>query len=372
MKELYRKKDLSYKEKLKNCSKKLIELDGKILANTILNVKDGILSLSLIPYIALYCRSVQEFFGEKIIDDDIDEQINDLRNGLKLFSGKYNKIKSATLNSDEQQNNEFKNMLKFKCMERWNFHYNLGVYIDVYGHIIGDTQFLNYILNISFDNIQEQHERAFYIGYLLGQKLAYILDNYFGIKKFDKKTVISKMPQYGYIDMNTNKRCQFFSKDVDKELNLIVLHMLTSVGFINNMLGHVFTDNNLWLNRVKYISAHYAWSGLKRVQQHYANVTQSYNPFSDNIILLINNGADLFPSDFRNCMMHYDFCNKGTEIIMEKYFSNEIPLFGLVESCFNGKSYDEFFFEVELFLNDLEKQLSLWFNVDIKKVKWDL
>ncbi len=366
------KRKMSFKEKLQECSKQLIEIDGKTLVNLGLSVKDGVFMLSLLPYFALYCRSAQEFFGERIIDNDTDRQINDLRNGLKLYSEKYNKSKDATLNSDEQQNNIFKNMFRFKFMQDWNIHYNLGVYIDMEGHIIGDTQFLNYFLNIPSVDIEVQNERAYAIGEFLGKKTAYILNAYFGIKNIHKYSEINMLPKYGYIDMNTNIRHQFFNKDVGKELNLIILHILSSIGFVNNMLCNLMSDDNLWLNRIKYISAHYAWSGLKKVKQHFDNEKQSVNVFSENINQFIKNGSYLFPSNFRNCMMHYDFCNKGTEVIMEKNFSDDKPFFGLIESCFGGKSYSRFFSELSIFLNDLEKYLLSWFNVDMKKVKWDL
>lgn len=243
------KRKMSFKEKLQERSKQLIEIDGKTLVNLGLSVKDGVFMLSLLPYFALYCRSAQEFFGERIIDNDTDRQINDLRNGLKLYSEKYNKSKDATLNSDEQQNNIFKNMFRFKFMQDWNIHYNLGVYIDMEGHIIGDTQFLNYFLNIPSVDIEVQNEQAYAIGEFLGKKTAYILNAYFGIKNIHKYSEINMLPKYGYIDMNTNIRHHFFNKDVGKELNLIILHILSSIGFVNNMLCNLMSDDNLWLNR---------------------------------------------------------------------------------------------------------------------------
>lgn len=39
-------------------------------------------------------------------------------------------------------------MIRFPFMKRWNIHYNLGVYIDMEGHVIGDTQMLNYFLTV--------------------------------------------------------------------------------------------------------------------------------------------------------------------------------------------------------------------------------
>ena len=171
--------------------------------------------------------------------------------------------------------------------------------------------------------------------------------------------------------MNTNIKCQFFSKDVDKELNLVILHILSSIGFVNHMLCKVVVNNNRWLDRIKYVSAHYAWSGLKKVKQHFDNEKQSFSNFSEDIDQLIRYGEYLFPSNFRNCMMHYDFYNKGIEVIKEKYFSDDKPFFGLVESCFNGKTYHEIFSKLSMYLDELEKHLLLWFNIDMENVRWD-
>lgn len=48
------KRKMSFKEKLQECSKQLIEIDGKTLVNLGLSVKDGVFMLSLLPYFALY------------------------------------------------------------------------------------------------------------------------------------------------------------------------------------------------------------------------------------------------------------------------------------------------------------------------------
>lgn len=358
---------MSFKEKLKKCSEALIKEDGITLVKLILSVKNGIFALSIIPYVALYCRSVQEFFGEHIIDGDMDSQINDLRNGLKLYSEKYNKLKNATLASDEQQNNIFKSKLKFKTMQDWNIHYNLGIYFDKNGYIIGNTQIMHYYLNLPDMDIENENKKAFEIGKILGKKLADILNTFYGIAYFEKNNNIV-MPQYGYMDLNTNRENDFFVHN-NKELNLIILHILSSIGFVNHILSNMLTSESLWLCRIKYIITHYAWSGLKKIKQHYECGEQHISVFSENLNQIINYGTNLFPSNFRNCMMHYNFFNKDDVIISEKYFCNNKPLFGLVESCFDGKSFDDFFSELSKYLNDLENQLLLWVNVDIGKIK---
>ena len=46
--------------------------------------------------------------------------------------------------------------------------------------------------------------------------------------------------------------------------------------------------------------------------------------------------------EFRNCMMHYDLIDKNNKfLIKDEYLNVNIPLFGLVESCFGGIKYDE-------------------------------
>ncbi len=365
--------NISYKDLLKKCSKQLIEEDGKTLNNIVLSVcNDGMILLALLPYFALYCRSVQEFFGETIIESDVDKQINDLRNGLKIFSGKFSKGSEAALNSDKHQNKIFKDMLRFEFMKSLNVHYNLGVYIDAKGHIIGDTQILDYFLNCPSTCIDDQKIQAYTIGNILGYKMRYILNDLCGVKIISTEVKIHNSLKYGYMDMNTNIKCDFFAKQVAKELNLIILHILSSIGFVEHVLIPMLPNGNLWALRIEYIAAHYAWSGLKKVKQHYDNNGQETSILTDNIDKMIDNGAFLFPSSFRNCMMHYDLCNKENVVILEKYYDDKIPLYGLVESCFVGKSYEDFSLELKHYVKRLEEYLLSWFQIDINKVKWDL
>jgi hypothetical protein len=129
--------------------------------------------------------------------------------------------------------------------------------------------------------------------------------------------------------------------------------------------------DNLWAFRIEYIVAHYAWSGLKTIQQHYiSNNSKGSNPIHDIDSLLVA-GRNLFPSSFRNCMMHYGLKNDLKNVIQEKNFDMQKPFFGLVESCFDGKSYDQFVLELNKYLMMLEEWLSSMFYIDIRKIQWD-
>lgn len=47
-------------------------------------------------------------------------------------------------------------------------------------------------------------------------------------------------------------------------------------------------------------------------------------------------------TEFRNCMMHYGLINKENKFLIEEQkFNLNIPMMGLVESCFNNINYFE-------------------------------
>ena len=61
----------------------------------------------------------------------------------------------------------------------------------------------------------------------------------------------------GYIDLNTNRKNRFFNKTFDKEINLIMLHLLSSIGFVEHVLLETLPSNDQWLMRVEYVAAHH-------------------------------------------------------------------------------------------------------------------
>lgn len=361
-----------FKEQLNKCSEQLLMQDGIALGSYVLSsTENGVIIQSLVPFIALYCRSAQEYFGERIIEDETDKQVNDIRNGLKLYSDRYSKAKSVVLDLDHEQNTVFKNMLRFDFMKNWNIHYNLGVYFDSEGHIVGDTQHLSYFLNLPNMDYSEQSRRAFEIGRLLGNKFATFLRVKYNIEIQKVRINLPNYPHIGYRDFNTNRKSMFFVKNSNKELSLIFLHILSSIGFVEYILKAVSIEGDLWLFRIEYITAHYAWSALKKINNyHTSNYSKEYE-LIDPAESIINEGTSLFSSLFRNCMMHYDLYYQGQSAIKPEYFDVEKPFFGLVESCFDNKSFDDFASDLRIYIHKLETFLLSWFNVDIKKIKWD-
>ena len=354
---------------LRECSEKLIKTDRITILQLInMGKNDGIFLLSLIPYFALYCRSVQEFTGNTIIEDEIDRQIYDLRNGLKLNSEKYNKVRKIALDIDNQQDKYFRSKLRFKITQKLNIHYNLGIYVNSGGQIIGNTQMLNYYLMLPALNNKDPRKRAYKIGKILGQKIFELNTGFNNPKDFSLYFPQKSIPPYGYIDINTNTRNSFFAHPENKDINLIILHMLSAVGFSEHVLFNVLPFDNPWLCRTRYIVAHYVWTGLKKLIRHYQNNDSNIFPL-EKATYLFDKGQYYFPSDFRNCMMHYDFINNNVSAIKESCFRKDILFFGLTESCFNGLSTVEFYSQLKDYLHELEEYLSSWFIVDLNKIK---
>lgn len=220
-------------------------------------------------------------------------------------------------------------------------------------------------------NLTIQQEIAFEMGEMLAENLANTLtavSNMDIIQLWEKKGNVSV--RLGYQDINTNRRNSFFAKTNKKEVNLLILHILSTINCVEHLFSKGVSCDDQWFMRIEYIVAHYAWQGLRKIKQHFDS--SNSNLFSDDVSILLENGKKLFPSNFRNCMMHYDLCYDGVPAISKEYYNEKLKFFGLVESCFDGKSSSCFFDELRLYIQELETYLMSWFHVDPQKIKWDL
>lgn len=356
-------KQVSYEELLNTYSKELISNEGEIILNLYLSVRNSAIALSIIPFCALYCKSAKEFFNIKSTNNDVENDVRDLRNGLKIFVDKYSKGLRMTMKSDYQQDEEFKSRLKFKILGKFNFHLNLGVYFTEFGRVIFNTQLSNFYLNIP------NGKSAMEIGNELGSEIGQILIEQCGINDFKQYMVFNSVPKYGYIDFNTNRKNAFFNIDFDKETNLMLLHMLSMIGGINNLIIPVFQNKNTWLLRIMYVTVHNTWMGIKKISNHFA---QNKTIRLKNLDIK-KEEINLLSTTFRNCMMHYSLINKnGISSISPKYFDDKVPLYGLVESCYSGMHYEEFFDNLFNLSKKIELYLLSFFNVDENKIRWGL
>ena len=375
--------DNKYIKKLKKCSEQMICNDGRIISSLVLNAPyKEIVSMLLLPYVALYCRESQEYYKLRVLDEKTDKQIIDLRNSIKLICGKYNKIENTVIESDLQQDYVFKNKLIFDSAKLLNSYYNLGVYFDENGHIIGNTQLINIYLNVADVDSEEKNTKLIKLGENIGKSMNRInmmtgKKHKISVSQFEKISI-------GYIDYNTNVGENLFKNKECKGINLIILHMLGMLGTNKYLLQRICSDNNIWVLRNEYIVAHNIWSGLRVIKGHFQE-DKSIDIDIKTIEELVEDGRNFFPSLFRNTMMHYDLIYKDKPCIREdnyylyedeffskKYYYPDKLLYGLVETCFEGKNATDYFGELRKYMIRIEEYLKSWFSVDIQQINWDL
>lgn len=141
----------------------MIVRDGQIISSCLLDVPyKEIVSLLLLPYVGLYCKEAEEFLGRRVINSDVESQITDLRNSIKTFCEKYNKSEKKFILTDDKQDEYFKDLLRFDFTKDMNIHYNPGIYFNGDGHVIGNTQLVNFHLNsASLDGVNDKEDEIF-------------------------------------------------------------------------------------------------------------------------------------------------------------------------------------------------------------------
>lgn len=295
-------------------------------------------SLMLLPYICLCCNEALNYLEYNFEPNQLSQSPfihKQVRNKLKLFSDRYGKsIKQIKL-VDSQQNEEFKEKLRFKWLQSKNMHYNLGIYCNSEGHIVGNTQFVSFLLqNPSFTLKEENSHNIYEFAIFLGSALQMISQdlNSFEPEIFIHKNEISM--DWLYKDYNTDKNFNCFPHIQDgKEITLLLLHLLSTINFVRYELPRYIDSKNPWLLRTQYITAYYVNESLKRLGKIEI-------PLKSVLIEEVDDRA-VFDSSFRSCMIHYGFYNKGLCAVKDEHLLQN-PYFGVIESCFEGKSYEEY------------------------------
>ena len=81
--------DISRLDKI--CSLKLIKNDCDTYLKFFATNKDSVVSMFILPYIALMCVETQNFVGEIFFDEPYNKIFQDMRNDLKQFMDRYGK-----------------------------------------------------------------------------------------------------------------------------------------------------------------------------------------------------------------------------------------------------------------------------------------
>lgn len=172
-----------------------------------------------------------------------------------------------------------------------------------------------------------------------------------------------------YCDVNTNKilkRNKIFLKDQTKEVNLFYLHLLCNMNFVKYILRPLFQDGNIWIFRIEYIVSYYTLRAFERLKNYCEN-NKDITVENEKIYDILKRGELLFTTKLRNCMMHYNLENAGV-ISIENI---DKPFYGIIENCFNGKSYKEYLIELhglsDMIINFLNSQFD-FSDVKIRKL----
>jgi len=342
----WRSSIIKKKDFLEAGSLSLIKNDVETLKYLGLHMKSPT-SLMLLPYICLCCNEALNFLEYELDGSQLPQSsisYKQIRNKLKLFSNSYGKsIKQIKL-ADSQQDKEFKEKLRVKWLQPWNIHYNLGVYCNTEGRIVGNTQFVSFLLqNPSFSLREENRQDIYEFSVFLGSVLQRISQE---LTLFESGILISENEvsmDWLYQDYNTNKNFNRFPYIEDgKEVTLFLLHLLSTVNFVGYELPRHVDRKNPWFLRIQYITAYYVNKSLKRLNKIEL-------PNNSSLMKEVENRS-MFNSSFRSCMFHYGFYNKEICAIKDEYLVGK-PFFGLIESCFEGES-------AEVYQELLEQKIS--------------
>ena len=319
--------------------------------------------MCILPYLALMCVEAQNFVGTDFFDEPYNKIFQDMRNSLKRFMDRYGKTTKLFGGVDISQNNYFMQMLRFKALGKINVHLNLGIYLDEYQNIIGNTHQISSLFNLKNIPGKDDKEKMMNIGYQLGSVISSISNGLEQHLPTESIGILNEMHSVYYIDINTNKKDTFWNNNYSKDKRLYFLHLISFIGFINNTLSKILPQENLWLLRLRYIACYYCICGLNKL------ATKVDATVGEEIRALIDGSADCFDSRFRGCMMHYSFTDKQGFCIDEKYFDMNIPLYGLIETCFNGLAFDEYNNKLISLCTDIETLLKRQFSICAERVK---
>jgi len=311
-------------------------------------ISQPVIIFGMLPYLSLFCSSFQEYINSYIapvaIKNDSPFTISDMRSKIKLFDERYGKSQKQILLSNDLQDQEYRGRLRFSWTRGMNIHYNLGIYCDENGHIIGNTQYTYYLFqDKSFSkSLQNPNEvRAF------GQAIGTVINSAcLGLNDFLPDYCIninSRKFKIKYKDFNTNYEFSLFPQvNNGKEVTLRLLHTLTFINFLRYVIMNVTDYTNTWNLRSMYLTLYYAVKSIDKL----AYVLDTDNCEERKVSAALKDSISfedkLFDSEFRSCMMHYGFYNNGKWAIDDKYLDLHTSLFGLIESKFSGHSYIEY------------------------------
>lgn len=180
----------------------LLQDDCETLKAIATSVRDPIISLFMIPYYALFCKSFQELTDSKLLDEEKDIEIANLRNSIKNMEKRFGKLTSIYSTIDMEQDEYFRRQIRFGLGNVLDIHYSLGVYFNQNKRIIGNTQLAAAYYD-SYSSNTNNEQKAYEIGYNLSSIIGSVSKGLSSkIQPREIEVKFKKEPFY-YWDINT-------------------------------------------------------------------------------------------------------------------------------------------------------------------------
>lgn len=342
---------------------RIMQEDAESIYSLLQTERDSVFAMEIIPYYALFVQSCQEYIGENVLPESVAKDLKDIRNHIKIYADRFSKSRKRVASVDTAQDKDFKEHLKFKFLKKMNIHLNLGTYWTEERQIIGNTQQLADFLSVESVFDSAVNEKMFQMGCLIGSFVNSFrkgLADSLGYPMIERECTKTSIKFFS--DINTNKKNPIFSKGQNKEINLFYLHLLCNMNFVKYILRPLFKDENIWIFRVEYVVSYYTLRALERLK-NYSENNKDISVKTKEIDGILTQGELLFTTKLRNCMMHYNLENAG--VIS---FENIDKLFyGIIETCFDGMSYQEYLLALYNLLDRIIDFLSNQFDfTDVK------
>ena len=346
----------------------LIAIDFETIRTLGDNIHDSVFMMMIVPFFAISIRAVGEYRNERLLDADSDRKITDLRNSIKIYQDKFRRTKVRFQKADYTSDTLFRSMLRFRFLQKWNIHFNLGIYFTKDGKIVGNTQWIETYFNLNIEKNKDRNRKSFDTGYMVGRATQKVY-NLYNLPTSMKTIQLGTVPEFGYIDFNTNKASKIFRGSWEKEVHLAFLHILSLINFEKYVLESVLPSDNEWLFRIKYIVIHYALSGVDAIFRHCNADNKMAKEEKDVFQKLIGDRWQLFSSDFRGCMMHYRLTDKNQKALIKKdVYNEEIPFNGLIESVFPEMNFGLYNDKLSRKRDAIEEFLKRQFYIDVNKI----
>lgn len=352
---------------------------------------DGIIGFGVIPYFTLAAYAILEMQPENVKKQiPYSKRLENVRLKLKFFEDGYGRSERMILNIDYLQNESFKNRPAFSCLKNLNKHNNLGIYTNKDKVVVGNTQYNHYLLqdnrflkkslvevasaySVSPDDFEldeqtgkECYRYAYACGQIIGSACRILKD-------FDDPITVkvrNRTIDFYYADCNTNTAVAFSDRESNKGTVLYLLHLLSTINFLIYVLNDYQLDDYGWWLKINYVTYYYSIEKLKSLKEHYLQ----NKPFPNDLLELFDHwdldNAPYMCGEFRSYIMHSRFVDKNSNLIISATeLDKSKPLFGLVETCFNGMSYSEVKVAVIAEMRRISDRISKWFNTQSLNIK---